>query len=184
MRSLTIRRVNAAPSASRRLLVRRDPACTLGYGEQKSGRLPPSVGTRSASVGGSGGRTRTRMKVNLFQQVPYRFLPAGFEDQGHLVRGVDAVRRARRTGADVRLLPVVHGRSARRSARRVRWDRGHGARADVVRHDAEPQPAGGGVGERDSYRTARDGIDRLWVARSARPASRSGSPRSTRCSTA
>ena len=88
-------------------------------------------------------------------------VPSGrLRGSGHLFRGLDAVRRARRTGADVRLVPLVHGRGARRDARRVRWDRGHGARADVVRHDAEPQPAGGGVGERNTHRTARDGVDR------------------------
>ena len=80
--------------------------------------------------------------------------------------GVDALRAAGRARASVRLLPVVHGRAARRATGRIRRCRGDGARSDLVRHDAEPESAGGGARKRDPPRAPRD------CAHRARPLAR------------
>ena len=55
----------------------------LGYGHQKSKRLPPNVGIRSASVRWFWGKDSDHWyEGEPVQQAPYRFMPAGFEDSG------------------------------------------------------------------------------------------------------
>ncbi len=100
------------------------------------------------------------MKVSLFQQAPYRFMPEGFEDARRAVGRVGPLRGARRPATSLRLVPLVRGRAVGRASRRLRRRRGHRARPDVVRHDAEPEPAGGDPGERDPRGEPRDRADR------------------------
>ena len=109
------------------------------------------------------------MKVSLFQQAPYRFMPEGFEDARRAVGRVGALRGARRPDTPVRLVPLVRRRDARSAAGGVRRRRGDRARPDVVRHDAEPEPAGGDPRERDPEGAPRSGADR------ARPLAREDS---------
>ena len=116
---------------------------------------------RSASVRGSRGRTRTPYEGQPVPTGSVSVHAGWLRGQRDPISREAAVRRTGRAPEDVRLVSVVHRRVARWCAGRLRRRGGDRARPDVVRHHAEPQPAGGGAGARDPERTTRDRVDRV-----------------------